>query len=182
MHLYLKTTKLCCDNSGCFQCRWNDWSLCFQQAITWDNHHQAPVYREVLILNSAVLRKSNKKQANYTPSPVWWLKLCISNEMKGFNKAGILGERLSDSLQLYFESTVDFKGQVIENTKWWKMLLHFSPVLIYMMYPYIYFLVSSFNMALQWQSLYILILSIVLQWHRVTRCNYQLHHHNGSSE
>lgn len=96
-------------------------------------------------------------------------KLCISNETKGFNKVGILGERLSHSLQLNFESTVNFKGQVLENTKWWEMLLHFPPPpSICMMYAYIYFWVSSFNVALQSPSLYVLTLSIVLQWYRDT--------------
>lgn len=84
----------------------------------------------MLILNSAGLKDSNKKQANYTPSPVWLLKLRVSNEIKGFNKVGILGERLSDSLQLNFEGTVDFKGQVTEKQQ--KMLLHFFPVLMYL--------------------------------------------------
>lgn len=43
--LRLKTTKFCYVSSGCFQCRWNNWSLCLQreQAITRDIHHQAPV-------------------------------------------------------------------------------------------------------------------------------------------
>lgn len=78
----------------------------FSKQSMRDNHHEAPVCQEVLILNSTVPKESNNKQANYTPSSVLLLqKLCISN------KTGILGERLSYSLKLNFENTVDFKGK-----------------------------------------------------------------------